>query len=96
MTVDKFLSTYIRFDELFQGNKTVNKRLKLKMKNFFHINKKCIVEGAEWDEACKKPELLRELFLFSESDENTCNRDHESGDECELEYEEEYLVNHEF
>ena len=31
MTVDKFISTYIRFDELFQGNKTVNKRLKLKM-----------------------------------------------------------------
>ena len=24
MTVDKFLSTYIRFGELFQGNKTVN------------------------------------------------------------------------
>merc|ERR1719427_2013226 len=38
MTADKFLSTYVCFDKLFQiqGNKTVNKRIQKKMMNFFN------------------------------------------------------------
>jgi len=96
MTADKFLSTYVCFDKLFQiqGNKTVNKRIQKKMMNFFNRNTIRILEGPEWEEGCKKPEI-KQLILHSRTHEDRCERHkHEIGHECEFEYEEEYLINH--